>query len=174
VFQSPKATSYVAPAEPIDVNQRYLVRVTNWEDLGVSKYADPTKPGPPPHRIRWIFRIGKLDGTPILDVDGNPYEHWDYTSNKTTKGNKTATARLWMEAFLGPLEDSEIDGRILDRLKGKVALALFEEVVSDGQDGQEATSRLRILRLAAYRPKGAAPKPEPKVEVEPEAVEVGF
>lgn len=147
MFDSPKTTAFVAPAEPIDVMQRYLVKVADLQDQGPSKFAPPDKPY---NRIRWVFRMAHLDGTPILDVDGHAYEHYDYTSSKTSKGNMTATARLWMEALLGPLEDSEIDGQITQRLKEKVAVALFEERDSEGQDGSEVTQRIRILKLAPY------------------------
>jgi hypothetical protein len=95
---------------------------------------------------------------PVLDVDGNPYEHYDYTSSKTSKGKegKVATARLWMESLLGPLDDSEIDSQITERLKEKVAVALFEDRgSSDENEGMEVTQRIKILKLAPYV-KGAA------------------
>ena len=41
MFDSPKTTSYVAPAEPIDPMQRYLVKVADLQDQGVSKFAPP-------------------------------------------------------------------------------------------------------------------------------------
>jgi hypothetical protein len=151
MFDAPKSTTYVAPAEPIDVMQRYLVKVADLQDQGVSKFAPPDKPY---SRIRWVFRMAHLDGTPILDIDGNAYEHYDYTSSKTSKGGMTATARLWMEALLGPLEDSEIDGQIVGRLKDKVAIALFEERVSE--QGEEVSQRIKILKLAQYTGKKSA------------------
>lgn len=125
--------------------QRYLLKVADLQDQGVSKFAPPDKPY---NRIRWVFRMAHLDGTPILDIDGNAYEHFDYTSSKTSKGGMTATARLWMEAFLGPLEDAEIDGQIVNRLKEKVAVALFEERVSE--QGEEVSQRIKILKLAPF------------------------
>lgn len=171
MFQQPKTISYVAPAEPIDVNQRYLLKVADLVDQGVSKYADPADPNPT-HRIRWVFRMATTDGSPILDIDGNPYEHFDYTSNKTSKGKtKTAQARLWMEALLGPLEDEDIDASIVQRLKGKVAVALFEELPRQDDSGNEIDGRLRILRLTPFKGKAApapkAPQPEPELVEEP-------
>lgn len=147
MFDSPKSVTYVAPAEPIDPMQRYLVKVSNMVDMGVSKFAPPDKPY---NRIRWEFRIAYLDGTPLLDVDGNAFIHFDYTSSKTTKGKMTANARLWMEALLGPLDDSEVNGQITARLKEKVAVALFEEKTSGGEDGTEAYQRIQILKLAPF------------------------
>jgi hypothetical protein len=162
VFQAPKNTTYVAPADPIDVNQRYLVRVVDLVDQGVSKYADPADTNPA-HRIRWVFRMGQLDGTPILDMDGQAYEHFDYTSNKTSKGKThPAQARLWMEAFLGPLEDEDITANIHERLKDKVAVALFEEVTRGDDEGVEQTARIRILRLSPYTKTKPVPKPVPQ------------
>ena len=166
MFQLPKQSAYVPPAEPIDINQRYLLRLVGLEDAGVSKFADPDDPNPT-HRIRWTFRMATLDGAPILDTEGNPYEHYDYTSNKTSKGKKTAQARLWMEALVGrALEDDEIDGQIASRIKGEVAVALFEEVQAGG-DGTDEYTRLRILRLGPYKAaagsaRNAAPAPAPR------------
>lgn len=147
MFDSPKSVTYVAPSEPIDPMQRYLVKIHNLVDMGVSKFAPPDKPY---NRIRWEFRIAYLDGTPLLDVDGNPFIHFDYTSSKTTKSKMTSTARTWMEAFLGPLDDSQIDGQITTRLKEKVAVALFEQKDSGGEDGTEAYTRLSIIKLAPF------------------------
>lgn len=127
--------------------QRYLVKVADLVDQGPSKFAPPDKPY---NRIRWVFRMAHLDGTPILDIDGNPYEHFDYTSSKTSKGKMTSTARNWMEALLGPLEDAEIDGQITSRLKEKVAIALFEDKDTGGEDGTESFHRISILKLAPF------------------------
>jgi hypothetical protein len=164
MFQSPaKANSFVAPAEPIDVSQRYLVRVIDLTDQGVSKFADPADPNPV-HRIRWVFRLATVDGVPVLNVDGDAYEHFDYTSNKTTKGKMTSQARQWMEALLGPLEDDDIGPDIHTRLKDQVAMALFEENEAGGQDGAESYMRLKIIRMSPYT-KGAKPKAEPATTV---------
>lgn len=161
MFDLPKTTTqYVAPEEPIDVNQRYLVRVTEIIDMGITKY--PKTPDDKTRRFQWHFRLGHLDGTPVLDLDGNPFEHYDYTSSKTTKaktaGGKTATARLWIEALFGrALEDDEITQETSKQVLNKVAVALFEEKGNDGDDnqGQEQSSGIRILRLSPYK-KGSA------------------
>src|SRR6266702_264649 len=120
--------TFVAPAEPIDVNNKYLVKLAEIKDEGVSKFADPAD-ADPAHNLRWVFRMATQDKTPILDVEGGPYEHHDYTSNRTGKSKtKTAKARLWAEALLGrPLEDNEIDDSLPMALREKVAVALFEE-----------------------------------------------
>lgn len=158
MFQTPKTgTTFVAPEEPIDVNQRYLVKVMKLTDLGVSKFPQPTDdPDNPTHRIQWAFRMAHSDGTPVLNVDGDPYEHYDYTSSKTGKstkaGGKTATSRLWMEALFGhPLEDDEIGPEIANELVGKVAVALLEETEKTSQAG-EAYTAIRILRLSPRKP----------------------
>lgn len=159
MFQAPSTTTFVAPADPINVNQRYLVKVVDLIDRGIAKWpADNATLPNPVHRIRWVFRMANQDGTPVLDLDGNAYEHFDGTSSKTSKGKtRTATSRLWMEALLGPLEDHEVaNPNITQRLKGKVAVALFEEVDSIGQDGTEVYSRIRILRLSPYNKSAAA------------------
>jgi hypothetical protein len=182
VFSKPKSgTSYVAPAEAIDVNQRYLVKLIEIKDEGVSQFADPADPDPK-HNLRWVFQMAHLDRTPIKDVDGNPYEHHDYTSNRTGKGKtKTATARTWMEALLGrPVDDDEIDDSLPRMLQNKVATALFEEKERGGQDGQESYMRLKILRLNPYKGgtstpavERTAPPPAPAPRREPEPVAAG-
>lgn len=155
-FDSPSTTTFVAPAEPIDTLQRYLVKVSEIVDLGPSKFPRPNDdPNKPTRRMQWKFRMAHADGTPVFDLDGNPYEHYDYTSSKTGKatreGGKTATARIWMEALFGrEIENDEIDQTIIERLIGKVAVALFEEK-DTAADGQESNARVRILKLTPYR-----------------------
>src|SRR6266702_4298259 len=129
MFSKPKTTTYVAPSEHIDVNEKYLVKLSEIKDEGVSKFADPAD-GDPSHNLRWVFRMAHMDRTPILDVEGNAYEYHDYTSNRTGKSKtKTAKARLWAEALMGrPLEDGEIDDSLPNALREKVAVCLFEEV----------------------------------------------
>lgn len=176
MFSKPKSTTYVAPAEPINVNEKYLLKLSEIKDEGVSKYADPAD-ADPPHNLRWVFRMARLDRDPILDIDGHVYEHHDYTSNRTGKSKtKTAKARLWAEALMGrPLEDHEIDDSLPVVLQEKVAVALFEEVQRGGQDGSESYMKLKILRLAPYKgggtgtPASTRPAPAPKPEPEPVA-----
>lgn len=176
MFAKPKNTTYVAPAEPIDTNEKYLVKLSEIKDEGVSKFADPAD-ADPPHNLRWVFRIAHLDRTPILDIDGGPYEHHDYTSNRTGKSKtKTAKARLWAEALMGrPIEDNEIDDNLPNTLREKVAIALFEEVERGGQDGQEAYLKLRLLRLSPYRgaTQTAPTPPAPPAPKAPELVTAG-
>lgn len=173
MFQTPRTTSMVAPAEPLDVTARYLVRLTELVDEGVSKFADPNATDPA-HNIRWVFRMGEYETrAPILDLDGNPYELWQYTSNKTGKARgKTAKAREWMEALLGrPLEDNEITSDMQQQLLEKIAVALLEEYEVE-RDGGTYT-RIRILKLAPWRekePAMAAAAPAPKVKAREEAI----
>lgn len=164
VFSKPKTTTYVAPEEPIDANEKYLVRLIEIKDEGVSKFADPAD-GDPPHNLRWVFGLYHMDKTAVMNIDGHVYEHHDYTSNRTGKSkSKTAKARMWIEALLGrPVDDSEIDDSIPNLLKDKAAVCLFEEKEVERDDG-EAYTKLKILRLSAFR-NGAAPEqPAPKVE----------
>lgn len=154
MFQQPKTTkTYVAPATPIDVNQRYLVKVYELIDLGPTKFPQPgDDPNNPTHRIQWDFLLADANGNKILDVEGNPYHHFDYTSSKTGKpkkaGGTTATARLWMEALFGkPLESGEIGADIAAQLRGKTAAVLFEEKEKHSQDG-EPYMALQILRMS--------------------------
>jgi hypothetical protein len=181
VFQTAsKTSSQAAPAEPIDINQRYIVQLMSLRDEGVSKFADKTDPEPE-HSIKWILRIHQLDKTPMLTIDDEPYELWEWTSSRTGKDpsgkTPTAKARLWIEAFMGrAVEDEEIKQPGFEQqLIHKPAFALFEEKARQGQDGQENTRRLRVLRLSPYVEKTPAapaapvletPAPTPKPAVE--------
>src|SRR3954468_1045099 len=149
MFQQPKTNTvtYVAPAEPIDVDQKYLVKVEELTDVGVSQFQKPdVKPGEEVHRIQWKFIMADMNGKKILDIDGNAYRHYDYTNNTTGRGTTTATARLWFEALLGkPLEDDEIGPNIANEIRGKTAVALFESKEQTGSDGHTYL-QLKILR----------------------------
>ena len=148
MFATPSAVQYVAPAEAIDVDSKYIVKVKDIADLGVSKFAENPDDPKAPHNLCWTFRMATADRKPVLDVDGNPYELRQYTSNKTGKyQGKTAKARQWIEAFYGrPLEDHEINDGLVDALQGKTAVALFEEYDIE-RDGQ-TFKRVRILKLS--------------------------
>jgi hypothetical protein len=151
MFSKPRTTSFVAPAERIDPNEKYLAKLVEIRDEGVSKFADAAD-ADPAHNLRWVFRLAKMDRTPILDIDGGAYEHHDYTSNRTGKSKtKTAKARLWAEALMGrPIEDGEVDDKLPGLLQEKVAICLFEEVDRENEAG-EAYTKLRILRLAPFK-----------------------
>lgn len=151
MFSKPRTTTFVAPAEPIDANDKYLVKLSEIKDEGVSKFADPAEVDPP-HNLRWVYRLAHMDRTPVLNVDGDVYEHHDYTSNRTGKSkSKTAKARQWIEALLGrPVEDNEITDELPNMLREKVAVCIFEEVEKEREDG-EAYTRLKILRLSPYK-----------------------
>lgn len=167
MFQAPsRTTTYTAPAEDIDINERYLFKLAKLEDEGVSKFADPAK-GETFHNIRWHYRVALASdpSKPILDTEGKPWEHVEWTTSKTGKNPKSgvaAKARLWAEALIGhALEDDEIDDGLSDRILNKVASGLFEEKELTNQSG-EVYTRLRIMRLSPLKTKaGAAPAPTP-------------
>lgn len=151
MFSKPKTTTFVAPAEPIDANEKYIVRLNEIKDEGVSKFADPAD-ADPAHNLRWVFGLYHLDKTPVLNIDDEVYEHHDYSSNRTGKSKtQTARARLWIEALLGrPVEDNEINDNLPDLLKDKTAVCLFEEKVVE-RDDMESYTKLKILRLSPYK-----------------------
>lgn len=163
MFATPKPQAmYVPAADPIDVNQRYLFRLEKIEDKGVdTQFSDPNDPEAP-HRLLWSFQMATLNKAPILNTEGDPYVHTQFTSNRTGKGGgKTAVARLWMEALLGrELLDSEIGPGLEDQLIGKVAVGLMEEKDAVSRGG-EAYTRLNILRLSPYKEGAAAQAAEP-------------
>lgn len=178
MFAKPKTSTYVAPAEAIDVNDKYLIKLADIKDEGVSPFADPADVDPP-HNLRWVFRLAHMDRTPIRNVDGDAFEYHDYTSNRTGKSkSKTAKARDWAEALMGrPLEDNEIDDDLPNKLRDKVAVCLFEEKERTSNTG-ESYMKLKILRLSPYRANGQAaeparPAPAPERKPEPVAASAG-
>jgi hypothetical protein len=167
MFDTPKqTTSYVAPAEPIDVDQRYLFKLTHLEDEGVSKFADPAK-NETFHNIRWHFKVANAETKQaIKDIDGGDWEHVEWTTSKTGKNPKNgmvAKARLWIEALLGhSVEDDEIGADMPSMILNKYGQGFFEEVERESQSGEMYT-KLRIMRLSPYKASGKAePKPEPR------------
>ena len=169
VFDQPvKTTSYVAPAEPIDIDQRFIYKLTGLEDQGVSKFADPAK-NETFHNIQWTFHVANhATKEVIFNIDGNPWEHVEYTTSKTGKNPKNgmiAKARLWIEALLGhSVEDEEITPDLPGMILNKYATGFFEEKEVEAQDGSMYT-KLKILKLSPLKATGAAaekPKPEPK------------
>lgn len=174
MFDTPtKTTAYVAPATEIDVDTRYLFKLVHLEDEGVSTYADPAK-NQTFHNIRWHYRVAVADTKQsIKDVDGNDWEHVEWTTSKTGKNPKNgmvAKSRLWIEALLGhTIEDEEITPDLPGMILNRYAQGFFEEVERVSQAG-EAYTKLKIMRLSPYKA-GAkaeakpAPKPAPKPQL---------
>jgi hypothetical protein len=171
MFDAPsKGTTFVAPKEPIDIDQRYIFKLTKLEDQGVSKFADPAA-GQTFHNIQWTFNVAKHDTKEVIfNVDNEPWEHVEYTTSKTGKNPKNgmvAKARLWIEALLGhAVEDDEITADLPGMLLNRYGSGFFEEKEVEAQDGSTYT-KLKILKLGPYRAgakEEAKPKPEPKRE----------
>jgi hypothetical protein len=159
MFATPKSVSYVASAEPIDPNAKYLVVLMEIKDEGVSQFADQAD-ADPPHNLGWTFRLHNMDKTPVLNIDGDVYEHHDFTSNRTGKGGaRTAKAREWIEALLGrAVDDGEINDSLPGQLIHKAAVILFETKEVTGRNG-ETYERLRIMRMSPMKD-GGQPMPQ--------------
>jgi hypothetical protein len=169
MFDAPsRGTSYVAPRESIDIDQRYIFKLVKLEDQGISKFADQAN-GQTFHNIQWTFRVAVQDTKEVIfNVDNEPWEHVEYTTSKTGKNPKNgmiAKARLWMEALLGhSVEDEEITADLPQQLLQRYGSGFFEEKEVEAQDGTTYT-KLKILKLGPYRAgKTEEPKPEPKPE----------
>lgn len=161
MFATPKQQleDYVPPAEDIEVPARYLFRLVKIQDMGISKFDDPDDPNAS-HRLRWTFRMGTLNKKPILNANGDPYEHSQYTSNRTGKGKKTAIARQWIEALLGrEVDDSEVGPGLERQLINKVATGAFDGEETTSQEGVVYT-RYSIIRLSPYGAEEVAPAPK--------------
>lgn len=161
------ATTFVAPAEEIQTDgTRYIVRLAEIRDDGVSKgqFVDPADPDPP-HTMRWVADLFHIDGTPVLDTEGNVYQHHELTSNRIGKGKtRTAKAREYMEVFLQrELDESEIDDTMSRQLVGKMAVVLFEGKERETQDGTPYT-RYSWMKIYPYKrapaAAGSAPMPQ--------------
>lgn len=175
MFQTPqKTTSYVAPAEPIDIDQRYIFKLVELEDQGVSKFADPAK-NETFHNIQWTMHVAHYATKEVVfNVDKEPWEHVEYTTSKTGKNPKNgmiAKARLWIEAFLGhAVEDDEITPDLPSLILNKYASGFFEEKEVEAQDGSLYT-KLKILKLSPLKASGVAAE-KPKAEPKPQPVAV--
>lgn len=173
MFDTPvKTTSYVAPAEPIDIDKRYLFKLVGLEDQGVSKFADPAK-NEQFHNIQWTFHIADQETKEVIyNVDKEPWAHVEYTTSKTGKNPKNgmiAKARLWIEALLGhTVEDEEITPDLPGMILNKYGSGFFEEKEVEAQDGSMYT-KLKILKLSPYRA-GAKQEPKPEPKLAPVAV----
>lgn len=157
MWSTPRSTTtYVAPEEEIESNtgRQYLVRPVEIKDDGVSQFADPADANPQ-HNIRWTFTLHDPDTrVAILNIDGAPYEHIDFTSSRTGRGrSNVARAREWMEALMGrDLEDGEINDALTEELLKHAALAIFESQEKTSKTG-EPYLKLRIDKMFPYRPK---------------------
>lgn len=153
MFRDPASGGGFAPEEPIDITKRYLVRLMDVIDEGVSPYAKDK--ANPEHSLKWIFRVAHADTkAPLLTIEGDPFELWQFSSNRTGKANgKTAKARMFMEALVGrELTDEEVKTIKRDQLLNKVAIVMFDE---------NEQGRISILRLRPYDGT-VEPEPTPK------------
>jgi hypothetical protein len=143
-----------------------MFKLVNLEDQGVSKFADPAKKEDF-HNIQWTMHVANFQTKDIIrNIDGDPWEHVEYTTSKTGKNPKNgmiAKARLWIEAFLGhSVEDEEITPDLPSMILNKYASGFFEEKEVEAQDGSTYT-KLKILKLSPLKATGAAAeKPAPK------------
>lgn len=154
MFRDPASGGGFASAERIDITKRYLVRLVSMQDEGVSSYAKDK--ANPEHSLKWVFRVAHADTkAPLLNIEGDAFELWQFSSNRTGKANgKTAKARMFMEALLGrELTDEEVKSVKSDQLLNKVAVVMFDE---------NEQGRISILRMKPYEgPAEAAPPPPP-------------
>lgn len=169
MFREPVSGGDFGPTEEIDFGKRYLVKCVDLSDEGVSQWAKDNVN--PEHSLKWVFRVAHADTKqPLLTGENDPWELWQFSSNKTGKGNgKTAKARMFMEGLLGrELSDEEVKAVTRDDLIGKVGEALFDP----------SSARTNILRLSPHKegvspaPELTAPAPKAKAQPMPQAVAV--
>lgn len=142
----------MAPSIEIDVDSKYIVEVLDITEQPAQ--FDNSREGD--MSMTWKFRLYDVaTGVAVLDDNtGDPYEMWNFTSDKTyanVKTGKKAKAREWTEALVGrDLSDDEmnelIDLGFADSLRKKRGLADLEWYTT-----KAGNERLRIIRLRPYK-----------------------
>jgi len=163
MFDVPSRKEYVLPGT-IDIEERYLFKLVDLKDVGVSPFADPAK-GEKFHNIEWSMEVAVASSKQrVYDNDGNPWTYIEQTTSKTGKNPKNgmvAKARLYIEAFLGHgVEPDEITADLPNQLIGRYASGFFEFADRETKDGTKY-QRLQIMRLSPYKAGAAAPEPAP-------------
>lgn len=120
----------------------YLLQLQRIED------ADPGQFGP---RLKWVFLVWKKDTREqVMDGD-QPYEFWQFTSEKMTP---RATARSYVEALLGrTVQPGESGGALAAECVGKAA----EAYIAPNENGY--TGIVDIYPLGTVKTAAAAPAP---------------
>jgi hypothetical protein len=160
MWSKPGSTEvFVAPEEEIEADngKQYLWRPISITDAGVGQFADPADPDPA-HSMKWDgYLYRPEDRSAIMNVEGHPYVHQDWTTSRTGKGRtQTARARMFMEALMGrDLEDSEINDELTAKLLECIAVVIFSSSEKTSRSG-ESYFKLKIDKAFPYRPKTAA------------------
>lgn len=153
MFAAPSTRDFVDPADQIDTMQRYMLQLISMTDEGVSSFAKDKNDPAADHSIKWIWAVHTSTQQPIYGPDGNAWEMWEWTGNRTgrKKDGSPSKARERLEALVGrELQDDEITKLPLDKLPGRWVQCLFHRVKTTASDGLEV-ERTRILKVAAYK-----------------------
>lgn len=160
MFAAPSVRDFKDPADDIDTMQRYVLLLKSVTDEGVSSFAKDKADPQADHSIKWVWQVFTHDEQTLYGPDGQPWELWDWTGNRTgrKKDGSPSKARERLEALAGrELNDDEITRIPIDKLPGRKVQCLFHRVKSTAADGAEV-ERTRILKVAAYK---AAPVAAP-------------
>ena len=114
-MNKPSDTSFALTIEDrFDSNDDHVVEIIDMDTRDDVSAID----GKPYTSIVWKYRIYDADGVAFIDqVDGSPYEGWEFSSMALTP---KAKARAWASAFIGhELTDEEAD-RIADNFDGAI------------------------------------------------------
>lgn len=153
MFAAPSIRDFIDPADHIDVMQRYILELVSVTDEGISAFAKDKNAPNADHSIKWIWLVQTNNEQPIFGPDGQPWEMWEWTGNRTgrKKDGSPSKARERLEALAGrELQDDEITRIPLDKLPGRKVLCLFHRVKTVDAGGQDV-ERTKILKVASYK-----------------------
>lgn len=119
---------------------------------------EPLEPGQYGERVRWVMHTWNLaTKEQQKDERGFPREFWGMTS---TKMGSKATARKWMEAFLGRAISEEESGKAL----AQEAIGKYADALIGGNDGGYDA----ILQIYPVKQTATTTNPDPNPSAMPE------
>lgn len=168
MFAAPSVRDFVDPADAIDTMQRYVLQLVSVTDEGVSPYAKDKNDPSAERSIKWIWQVQTDTEVPINGPDGQPWEMWEWTGNRTgrKKDGSPSKARERLEALVGrELGDDEITRVPVQQLPGRKVQCLFHHTKVKQPD-DSVVERTRILKVAPFKANlQAAETPAPAPEV---------
>jgi hypothetical protein len=169
MFAAPSIRDFVDPSDQIDTMQRYVLQLVSVTDEGVSSFAKDKNDPSADHSIKWIWKVQTSNEVQINGPDGQPWELWEWTGNRTgrKKDGSPSKARERLEALVGrELNDDEITRVPVDKLPGRKVQCLFHRVKTTAADGSEV-ERTRILKVAPFKTNGSVTPPAAPAPVTP-------
>jgi hypothetical protein len=152
-FTASTASFGCPPRDPINLDDRHILRVASITEKEFPSWDDPEIKE---MKAIWSFEVFTLQGTPIINAEGNIYQQEAFTRlnvHASKPGKPTSTARIYMEAVLGrdPAVAVAEGVDILRAAIGRYVYCLFDLKLR-----QDGGSKLAILRLTAIADQAGA------------------